>query len=229
MTIQLNFFPPSVNNLPVRVFLRAVDLPFEEKNVFGETRSDEYMEKVPSHLTPSIENDDHPRDAMWESCAIMMYLSTKHNLEKFYPSDPGRRSLVDSANFYLTGMLYPHLARATYPRLEFSSYPGEVAAAENAGEELKTQARKEAEEALLEPLSVYDTYFVQGGFIGDGDHPSIADIRLACSLEFLPMCDFEPSAWVHDYRERVETTLGQAYIEPARDVRGFIAQLDQED
>jgi glutathione S-transferase len=216
--------PPSVNNLTVRVFLRAAGLPFNEENAWGKTRTPEYMAKVPSHLTPAIEHKDHPRGAMWESCAIMMYLANKHKLDALYPSDPDRRALVDSANFYLTGTLYPLVARSTYPRLGFPCYPGEVAHAEDASPEQKTAARQAAEKAVAEPLEVFRTYFVRDGFIGDGESPSIADIRLAATLEFLAMNDTPLPAWAKAYVERVEGKLGKAYSEPAGDVRGFIAQ-----
>ena len=116
MSIHLHMLPPSVNNLTARVFMRASGLDFEESNAWGQTRSPEFMAKVPSHLTPAIEDGDHPRGAMWESCAVMMYLANKHGLDHLYPSDPGRRALVDNANFYLTGTLYPLVARSTYPR-----------------------------------------------------------------------------------------------------------------
>jgi glutathione S-transferase len=216
--------PPSVNNLTVRVFLRAAGLPFDEENAWGKTRSPEFMAKIPAHLTPAIEHKDHPRGAMWESCAIMMYLANKHGLEDLYPSDPGRRALVDSANFYLTGTMYPLVSRATYPRLGFPCYPGEVASFEGSTPEHKTEARKLAEDALAEPLEVFRTYFVRDGFIGDGKSPSIADIRLAATLEFLAMNDTPLPAWAKAYLERVEGKLGKAYSEPAADVRGFIAQ-----
>src|SRR5678815_4141718 len=78
MTIHLHMLPPSVNNLTVRVFLRAAGLPFDEENAWGKTRTPEFMKKIPAHLTPAIETSDHPRGAMWESCAIMMYLSLIH-------------------------------------------------------------------------------------------------------------------------------------------------------
>lgn len=225
MGIHLHMLPPSVNNLTVRVFMRASGLDFDEENAWGKTRSPEFMAKIPAHLTPAIEDDAHPRGAMWESCAIMMYVANAHGLEKLYPSDPGRRALVDSANFFLTGTLYPLVSRSTYPRLQFPCYPGEVAASEDASDELKAQARKEAEEALAEPLEVFRSYFVRDGFIGDGDHPSIADIRLAATLEFLTMNDSELPRWAQDYVSRVEEALGDAYREPAGDVRGFIASL----
>lgn len=224
MTTHLHMLPPSVNNLAVRVFLRAADLPFAEENAWGKTRTPEFMAKIPAHLTPAIEHKDHPRGAMWESCAIMMYLANKHKLEALYPSDPGKRALVDSANFYMTGTLYPLVARSVYPRLGFPSYPGEVAAFEGASTEQKDAARKASEAAIAEPLEVFRSYFVRDGFIGDGTSPTIADIRLAATLEFLAMNDTHLPAWCKDYIARVEGKLGKAYTEPAGDVRGFIAQ-----
>lgn len=224
MSIHLHMLPPSVNNLSVRVFVRAAGIDFEESNAWGQTRSEAFMAKIPAHLTPAIEDADHPRGAMWESCAVMMYLANKHGLEGLYPSNPGRRALIDSANFYLTGTLYPLLSRATYPRLQFPCYPGEVAASQ-ADDALKAQARADAEEALAEPLEVFRTYFVRDGFIGDGEGPSLADIRLAATLEFLAVADMELPAWAQAYLGRVESALGEAYAEPAADVRGFIAQL----
>jgi glutathione S-transferase len=224
MGIHLHMLPPSVNNLAVRVFLRASGLDFDEENAWGKTRSPEFMAKIPAHLTPAIESDAHPRGAMWESCAIMMYVANLHGLDGLYPSDPGRRALVDGANFFLTGTLYPLVARATYPRLSFPCYPGEVASSE-ASDELKEQARNDAEAALAEPLEVFRSYFVRDGFIGDGEGPSIADIRLAATLEFLVMNDSPLPSWAQDYLGRVEEALGDAYREPAGDVRGFIASL----
>lgn len=223
MSIHLHMLPPSVNNLAVRVFLRAAGLPHDEENAWGKTRSPEFMEKIPAHLTPAIEATDHPRGAMWESCAIMMYLANKHGLEDLYPADPGRRALIDSANFYLTSTLYPLVSRSTYPRLGFPCYPGEVAATESASDEQKAAARKAAEDALAEPLTVFHKYFVRSGFIGDGARPSIADIRLASTLEFLAMNDTPLPSWAKDYLGRVEAALGPAYSEPAADVRGFVA------
>src|SRR4029453_7899128 len=123
----INILKPSVNNLSVRVFVRAADLDFEEQDVWGSTTSPEYMAKYPAHLTPMLEAEGLPRGALGESCAIMAYLCNKHGLEDFYPSDPGRRAMIDNANFYLIGTLYPLLARATYPTLAFGQYPGQVA------------------------------------------------------------------------------------------------------
>jgi len=225
-TNTLNILKPSVNNLTVRIFVRAAGLDYEEVDVWGSTTSAEYMAKYPAHLTPMLEEEGLPRGALGESCAIMAYLSNKHGLEQFYPSDPGRRAMIDNAMFYLIGTVYPLVARATYPVLAFGQYPGEVATSE-ADEEMKEKARKDAEEALAEPLEVYNSFFLAGKpFIG-GDHPSIADIRLAATLEFLRAIDYDVPQWAEDFMARMEDNLGEAYSEPAADVRGYVASVKE--
>jgi glutathione S-transferase len=101
-------------------------------------------------------------------------------------------------------------------------------ATSEADEELKEKARKDAEEALAEPLEVYNTFFLAGKpFIG-GDHPSIADIRLAATLEFLRAIDYDLPQWAEDFMARMEDNLGEAYSEPAADVRGYVASVKEE-
>ncbi|GIL00106.1 MAG: glutathione S-transferase [Alphaproteobacteria bacterium] len=220
--LKLNVIKPSVNNMTVRVFVRAAGLDFEENDAYGATRTPEFLARNPAHLTPMIETDGLPKKALWESCAIMQYLSDKHGLDKFYPKDLARRAMIDSAMFYLIGTFYPLVARATYPRLKFGQYPGEVGASD-AGESEKETARKAAEAALAEPLAVFHDFYMDGKpFIG-GDNPSIADIRLASTLEFLAVIDYPLPAWARDYVARMEKTLGAAYSEPAADVRGYIS------
>ncbi len=225
-THTLNILKPSVNNLTVRIFVRAAGLDYEEVDVWGHTTTPEYLAKYPAHLTPMLEEEGLPQGALGESCAIMAYLCNKHGLEQFYPSDPGRRAMIDNAMFYLIGTVYPLLARATYPVLAFGQYPGEVATSE-ADDELKEKARKDAEAALAEPLEVYNTFFLAGKpFIG-GDHPSIADIRFAATLEFLRAIDYDLPQWAEDYMARMEDNLGAAYSEPAADVRGYVASVKE--
>ena len=129
--------------------------------------------------------------------------------------------MVDSAMFYLIGTLYPLVARATYPALGFPQYPGEVATSD-ADEAMKAKAQKDAEAAIAEPLDAYRAFFLDGKkFIG-GESPSIADVRLAATLEFLRAIDYDFPAWAEEYMKAVESALGEAYSEPAADVRGYI-------
>jgi glutathione S-transferase len=224
MAMKLNMLPPSVNNMSVRVFVRAVGLPHEEENVWGQTREEPYLSKYPAGLTPTIESKELPQGVLGESCAVMMYLASREGRDDLYPTDLGRRAMVDAANFYTMSILYPLVARATYPRLSFAGYPGEVSTS-GAGEEEVEVARKAAEDAIPPILDTYKRFYgADGGFIGGGDSPSIADIRLVCTLEFLAATDLELPDWTKDYMQRVETALGDAYTEPAGDVRGYVAQ-----
>jgi glutathione S-transferase len=220
----LNVLKPSVNNLTARIFVRAAGLDFEEQDVWGQTTTPEFLAKDPAHLTPMLEEEDLPRGSLWESCAIMGYLCNKHGLDHLYPTDPGERAMSDSAMFYVVGTLYPLIARATYPTLGFPQYAGEVgpSAADDA---LKAQAQKDAEAAIAEPLEAINAHFLQGRPFIAGQRPGIADMRLAASLEFLRAVDYDFPAWTTDYMQRVETALGDAYAEPAADVRGFIASV----
>ena len=224
-TNTLNILKPSVNNLTVRIFVRAAGLDFEEQDVWG--KKPEYLGKYPAQLTPMLEEEGLPRGALGESCAIMAYLCNKHGLEQFYPSDPGKRAMVDNAMFYLIGTLYPVLTRATYPALGFPQYAGEVATSE-ADDAMKEKAQQDAEAALAEPLEVYNSFFLAGQpFIG-GDSPSIADFRFAATLEFLRVIDYDFPAWAEEYMSRMEETLGEAYTEPVADVRGYIDYVKSE-
>jgi glutathione S-transferase len=223
-TNTLSILKPSVNNLTTRIFVRAAGLDFEELDVWGKKSTPEFLAKDPADLTPLLEEEGLPRGALWESCAIMQYLCNKHGLDRFYPTDPGERAMVDSAMFYLIGTLYPLLARATYPVLGFGQYPGEVATAE-VDDGLKERARKDAEAALAGPLEVYHSFFLDGRqFIG-GDTPSIADLRFAATLEFLRAIDYPFPAWAEEYMSAMENALGEAYTEPAQDVRDYIAYV----
>ncbi|RWP79324.1 glutathione S-transferase family protein [Mesorhizobium sp.] len=222
--LTLSMLKPSVNNMSVRVFARAAGLDHSETDVWGHTRSPEYMARNPAHLTPMIEDKGLPRGVLWESCAIMQYLANKHGLEKLYPKAPAKRAMIDSAMFYLIGTLYPYVARATYPALNFPQYAGEVGHSD-AHPDRKSEAQKAAAAAIAEPLEVFHSFFRNGKpFIG-GKNPSIADIRLAATLEFLAVIDYALPQWAKEYMAAIEKKLGKAYAEPASDVRGYIAYV----
>ena len=126
--------------------------------------------------------------------------------------------------FYLIGTLYPYLARATYPTLGFPQYAGEVGPSE-ADDDLKAQAVKDATEALTDPLNGFEKFFLgDRKFIG-GDQPSIADIRFAASFEFLRSIDYPFSPRIEQFLSDMEEALGDAYSEPAADVRGYVESV----
>ena len=220
----LSILTPSVNNLSARIFVRAAGLDFEELDVWGKKDEPQFVGKDPVQLTPMLEEQGLPKGSLWESCAIMQYLCNKHGLDELYPADPAQRAMVDSAMFYLIGTFYPLVARATYPTLGFPQYAGEVATSE-ADDAMKAKAAKDAEAALAVPLEVYREFFLDGNTFIGGDRPTIADIRLAATLEFLRAIDYDFPAWAEEYMKAVESALGEAYSEPAADVRGYVAQV----
>ena len=68
-------------------------------------------------------------------------------------------------------------------------------------------------------------FFIGSGpFIG-GSSPSIADIRLAATLEFLAVIDYALPQWARATWRTMEKALGKAYVEPAADVRGYIQHV----
>ena len=101
----LSILKPSVNNLTARIFVRAAGLEYEELDVWGKKTTPEFLARIQADLTPLLEEEGLPKAALWESCAIMQILCNKHSLDSFYPADPGRRAMVDSAMFYLIGTL----------------------------------------------------------------------------------------------------------------------------
>ncbi len=72
---------------------------------------------------------------------------------------------------------------------------------------------------------MFRKFYLDGKTFIGGDHVSIADIRLAASLEFLNAIDYAFPAWAKTYMANVETALGDAYAEPAGDVEGYIAYV----
>jgi glutathione S-transferase len=220
----LSILKPSVNNLSVRIFVRAAGLEFDEIDVWGKKGTPEFLAKDPADLTPLLEEDGLLKGSLWESCAIMQYLCNKYGLDEMYPTDPAQRAMVDSAMFYLIGTLYPLVARATYPALGFPQYPGEVGSSD-ADPAMKAKAQSDAAAALAQPLETYRVFFIdRTQFIG-GEVPSIADIRLAATLEFVRAIDYELPPWAEEFMTAIEAALGDAYSEPAADVRGYVASM----
>src|ERR1700733_5604565 len=104
-------------------------------------------------------------------------------------------------------------------RMPIAAAPGDATPAE------KEEAQKSAAGAVGETLGAFHKFFLQGKTFVGGDHVSIADIRLACSLEFLKVIDYHFPEWAKTYMAAVAKALGDAYAEPAKDVEGYIAYV----
>ena len=60
-THTLSILRPSVNNLSVRIFVRAAGLEFEEIDMWGNKGTPEFLAKDPADLTPLLEDAELPR------------------------------------------------------------------------------------------------------------------------------------------------------------------------
>ena len=103
---------------------------------------------------------------------------------------------------------------------------------------MKAKAREDAEAALADPLEVYRAFFLDGQkFIG-GDSPSIADFRLAATLEFLRAIDYDVPGLGRGVHERhgvdarrglLRARRGRARLHRVRQAAGRVIGRDNEE
>ena len=60
MSVNLHIIKPSVNNMCVRVLIRAAKLDITEVDAYGKTRTPEFLAMCPAHLTPFLEDSSLP-------------------------------------------------------------------------------------------------------------------------------------------------------------------------
>ena len=132
--IKLHAMGVSANSSVARAFLKASGIEFEEIEVYGQTRSPEYIAKFPTNLAPAIEHGDV---CVCESVAIMRYLAKvfPDKAGKFVPADPVACAKVDMVCDYIS-TFYPLMAKAMYPAVGFGLYAGDVASMEETKEHI---------------------------------------------------------------------------------------------
>ena len=221
----LSILTPSVNNLTARIFVRAAGLDFEELDVWGKKDAPEFVQKDPALLTPMLEEEGLPKGSLWESCAIMQYLCNKHGLDQLYPTDPAERAMVDSAMFYLIGTLLSagrarHLPDARLPPVRGRGrHLRGRRRHEGAGAEGRRGRARRAARRLPRVLPRRQEVHRRRRSV-DRRHPAGGDARVPAG-DRLRL----PGLGRGVHRPRWRTALGEAYSEPAADVRGFVAQV----
>src|SRR5262249_39262175 len=75
------------------------------------------------------------------------------------------------------------------------------------------------------PINGFERFFLGDRKFVGGDSPSIADIRWAASFEFLRSIDYPFSPRIEQFLSDMEEALGEAYSEPAADVRGYVESV----
>lgn len=175
--------PPSPNSGAVRTLLLAAEIPFEEKNVWGQTRSEEYITKFPSNLAPGLEHGDL---TVSESVTIMRYLcrTFPDKAGKFYSAvDPKLAAKIDMLCDMINTTICPLIPKAIYPSLGFPTPPGDVASLDETKEH-QAVAEKAATDALKAYLNdkIVAHFLTKTKFLLTDDTPTIADFRLATLL-----------------------------------------------
>ena len=97
----------SMNVQKVLWCCEELGIPFRRHDVgglFGGTSEEEYLARNPTGLVPTITEGDF---ALWESNAIVRYLSAKHGEGTLWPEDPAERALADKWMDFQLGTLWP--------------------------------------------------------------------------------------------------------------------------
>jgi glutathione S-transferase len=84
-----------------------LEVPYQRHDVgglFGGTDEDEYLARNPTGLVPTIVDGEL---TLWESNAIVRYLSARYGTGSLWPEDPAKRALADKWMDYQLGTLFP--------------------------------------------------------------------------------------------------------------------------
>ncbi len=87
--------------------IEELGLPYERIDAgggYGVTDTPEYGRLNPNRLVPTMEDNGL---VLWESNAIVRYLSAKHGSGSLWPEDPAERALADKWMDYQLGTLFP--------------------------------------------------------------------------------------------------------------------------
>jgi glutathione S-transferase len=123
--LKLNVIKPSVNNMAARVFVRAAGLDFAEHDVYGQTRSEEFVFRNPAHMTPMIESDELPALGELRYHAVSLQQTRARRIlsqgSGEARDDRQRNVLFDRNALSLCGS--GHLSKAQFPAISGGSRP----------------------------------------------------------------------------------------------------------
>ena len=215
--IKLSALPPSANSACVRSFLAVTGIEFAEENVWGQTRTPEYIAKFPSNLAPGIEHGDV---CVSEGAAILRYLTKAfpEQAGKYYPSDdPKKCALIDMIMDMVNTGVCGLIPKAIYPTLGFPCYAGDVATLADLKEHVPA-----SQKAAADALNEYMVDKVAGILLKDtkfllSDEPTIADFKFAPMLAQIKVAIKLPEELVK-YEEAMKELPGYAdAIKPSDD------------
>jgi len=168
----------------VTIFCRVNKIEAEEIYVEvakGECRTKDFEDINPDCKVPTIVDDGF---RLQESHAILRYLATtRHVADHWYPQDPQRRALVDSAldwhHLNLRRNAFPlvvHRVISLLPGIPKGIYP-----------EHDNAVAEKSKIGLSEALEYIETVLLKGPnqFLANAEEVSIADLSFVCEIKQL--------------------------------------------
>jgi glutathione S-transferase len=155
----------------------------------GEHHAPEFVKLNPAHAVPVLDDDGF---ILAESHAIMRYLCQKHGGERFYPTDPAQRALVDQWLDWNHCRLNPPVQTLAIQTFFAGNKRDPVVVEKVRGE-------------ALAALSVLDQALPQRR--GIGGETSLADIAVATTVALYEMCqaDLDKTPGVRDWFAKMKT------------------------
>lgn len=180
-----------------------LDIEYERLDAgmqFGVTKTPEYLKMNPNSLVPTIEDDGF---VLWESHAIVRYLSAKHSMGRLCPSDLKARADVE--RWMDWAFTFQSAMRAVFWGLIRT--PPEKRDA-RAIEEGRVASNKLAAEVLERCL--------QGRKYVGGDTFTMGDIPIGCEVQ----------RWMRVPIERPKLPNVEAWFERLRERPAFVKFVD---
>jgi glutathione S-transferase len=111
--------------------------------------------------------------------------------------------VVEAGSFTVAARLLGMLKTTVSRRIAALQYPGEVGHSD-----ADAETREKARRAAVEALEVFHKLYMDGKPFIRCAKPSIADIRLAATLEFLAVIDYPLPDWAKTHTAVMEKSLG---------------------
>lgn len=146
-----------------------LEIPYERHDVgglYGGTDEAEYLDRNPTGLVPTISDDGF---WLWESNAIVRYLSAKHGPGSLWPEEPATRALADKWMDFQVGTLFPAFRDALIGLVR--TPPGQ-----SDPEKIQASASRTGE-----VLSVLDAHLEDNEYVA-GPSLTMGDIALGSSI-----------------------------------------------
>jgi len=139
-------------------------VPYERVDVggnFGGTDTPEYRAMNPNGLVPTVQDGDL---TLWESNAIVRYLSVRHGAGGLWPEDPARRALADRWMDWQMGTFWAafRVAFLGLTRPGFGASEGEIS---------------DSIERTAEALAILDEHLSRTEYVG-GESFTMGDVTL---------------------------------------------------